>query len=349
MPEVAQARLSTQRLVGEPFATPVEAVGRLLAVQSQDYAGAKWALGLRTPTTEAELDRLFDAGAILRTHVLRPTWHFVLPADIGWLLELTAPRVKAQLASFDRRAGVDAEMLRGSRRALEAALADGQPRTRAELSKALGVAGQAAGHLLMHGELEGLLVSGPRQGLQHTHRLLDAPARRLSREEALAELTLRYFTGHGPAQVQDCAWWSGLTIADIRRGLDLVGTALVAEDIGGKRYWQAPDAPAARVPPHTVHLLPNYDEYVVAYRDRSAALDPARGVDLAPFPMGSILAHTVLLDGQVWGGWKRRQAGREVVVELGALDVMGPEDSAALQGAAERLGRFLQRPVRLST
>ncbi|MBO0686334.1 MAG: AlkZ family DNA glycosylase, partial [Candidatus Dormibacteraeota bacterium] len=209
---------------------------------SQDYAGAKWALAQRTPgATESDLDRLFDEGAILRTHLMRPTWHFVLPQDVRWLLELTAARVKAVMAANDRVQQVDGQVLARTYKVLEGALGDAQHLTRAGLSAALEAAGIAAGgarlgHLLMHAELDGIVVSGPRQGRQFTYALLDerAPkARRLDRDEALAELTRRYFTSHGPAQVTDFAWWSGLTVKDGRRGLEMVGSCLVREVIEG--------------------------------------------------------------------------------------------------------------------
>lgn len=241
MTDIATRRLHTQRLAGEPFASAVDAVAWLGAVQSQDYAGAKWALGQRTRgVTDADLDRLCDEGAILRTHVMRPTWHFVLPCDIRWLLGLTAPRVKARLAPYDRRLEIDAPLLKRSHAVIESALEGGSSLTRAELGAALeraGIpaAGQRLGHLVSYAELDAIVVSGPRRGRQVTYALLEerAPsARRLDRDEALAELTRRYFTGHGPAQVQDFAWWSGLTVADVRRGLELAGPVLAHEVIG---------------------------------------------------------------------------------------------------------------------
>ena len=352
--DIAARRLDTQRLTGEPFASALDAVARLGAVQSQDYAGAKWALGQRTSdATDADLDRLFDEGAILRTHVMRPTWHFVLPEDIRWLLDLTAPRVKATFASYARRLEVDAAVLKGSHAVIEAALRGGSHLTRRELGVVLERAGIPTdglrlGHLVSSAELDGIVTSGPRHGKQMTYALLEerAPsARRLDRDEALAELTRRYFTGHGPAQVQDFAWWSGLTVADVKRGLALVGTALAHEVIGGKSYWSSPDAPPAPERAPIVHLLPNYDEFLVAYRDRTASLDPARGFDTAPFPYGSILAHVVVLNGQVWGGWKRRLQDRQAFVEVGPLDVLDTAEGAALQKEVERLARFLGVPV----
>ncbi|HXM54663.1 MAG TPA: winged helix DNA-binding domain-containing protein [Candidatus Dormibacteraeota bacterium] len=360
MNEIAVRRLRTQRLAGEPFATVEEVVGWLGAVQSQDYAGAKWALGMRARGVgDADLDRLFDAGAILRTHVMRPTWHFVLPEDVRWLLELTAPRVKALLAHSDPRLEIDAALLRRSYAVVETALRDGTCLTRAELAAELeragiGAVGQRLAHLVMHAELDGVVVSGPRRGRQHTYALLAerAPhARRLAREEALAELTLRYFTGHGPAQPRDFAWWSGLTVGDAKRGLDLVGPALTREVLGGKPHWSSP-SPAANPPVAAaggpaVHLLPNYDELLVAYRDRSAALPPSGTFDVAPFPYGSILAHVVVVDGRVWGGWKWRPQRKGVVVELGRLEVLDAPASAGLERAAADLARFLDTTVNI--
>lgn len=356
MREVATRRLHTQRLAGEPFADGVDAVAWLGAVQAQDYLAAKWALGLRTRhLTDPDVDRLYDEGAVLRTHVLRPTWHFVVPEDIRWLLELTGPRVKASMAYYDRQLEIDKSLISRSHRALESALR-GSYLTRRELAAVLEEAGihadgQRLGRLVLHAELDALITSGPRRGRQFTYALLEerAPAaRQLHPEEALAGLTLRYFTGHGPAQVHDFAWWSGLTMADVRRGLALAGTSLVHEVIGGRSFWSSPDARhgAGRSP--LVHLLPNYDEFLVAYRDRSASLDPARRPETAPFPYGSLLANVVVVDGQVRGGWKRRLEGGQLVVELGPLDDLDAAEAAALRGAADSLGRFLQVPVAIA-
>jgi len=355
--DVAARRLHTQRLTGEPFASAVDAVGWLGAVQSQDYSGAKWALGQRTRgVIEADLDGLVDQGAILRTHVMRPTWHFVLPDDIRWLLELTAPRVKAAMAYYGRQLELDVAVLRRSQAVMRTALRDGSHLTRGELGTALERSGipassQRLGHLVMHAELDAVVVSGPRRGKQFTYALLDerAPnARRLDRDQALAELTRRYFTGHGPAQAEDFAWWSGLTMADAKRGLEAVGPALAHEVIGGKSYWSSPETrPAADAGP-MVHLLPNYDEFLVAYRDRTASLDPARQPDAAPFPHGNVLAHVVVLNGQVWGGWKRRLQGRQVVVELGPLAVLDATQTTALERAAGDFARFLGVPVTIA-
>lgn len=329
-------------------------MARLGAVQAQDYAGAKWALGQRTTgATDADLDRLFDEGAILRTHVMRPTWHFVAPADIRWLLALTAPRVRARLAYHDRGLGIDAGTLRRAHRVLRSALARQPSLTRREIAAAfqaasLPASGQALGNALMHAELDGMLVSGPRRGRQLTWALLEErvpPARSLDRDLALAELTRRYFTGRGPAQASDFAWWSGLTAADAKRGLELAGTDLRREEIDGKQYWSAPDQPAAAEGRPTVRLLPSLDELLVAYRDRTAAQDPARGTEVAP--SGGIAANVVVVNGRVRGAWKRRVQGGRVLVELGPPGSVRVSERAALRRAAADLGRFLGLPATL--
>jgi hypothetical protein len=354
--DIATRRLHTQRLTGAPFASPVDVVTWLTAVQSQDYTGAKWALGLRTRNaTDGDIDRLYDAGAILRTHVMRPTWHFVLPADVRWLLQLTGPRVKAKLAPYDRRLEVDSKLITRSQAVIEAALRGGASLTKPELAAVLegagiNTTGLRMGHILMHAELDAVVVSGPRHGKQFTYALLDErvpAARRPDRDEAVAELTLRYFTGHGPAQLQDFAWWSGLTMADGRRGIEAAGPALEREVIGDRSFWSSPVAPAVRRRGRAaiVHLLPNYDEYLIAYRDRSDSLDPARQFDTAPFPHGSILAHAVVLNGQVWGGWKRQLSARPLVVKLGPIDPLDDSESRALLRAADDLARFAGVPV----
>jgi hypothetical protein len=341
-------------LTGERFASAPEAVRWLVAVQSQDYAGAKWAVGQRTrEVRDADLDRLFDNGAILRTHVMRPTWHFVLPEDVRWLLDLTAPRVKAILAHYDRRLGVDAPLLARSHAVVERALGDGAHLTRSELAACLERAGveargQRLGHLVSHAELDALITSGARRGPRFTYALLAERAphsRRLDREEALAELTLRYFTGHGPAQAQDFAWWSGLTLAEVRRGLALVGSALARESIGGNEYWSSRDVAPLSIGAPVLHLLPNFDEFLVAYRDRSAALDPARQPETATASFGSILANVVLVNGQVRTGWKRRVEGGRLVVELGTLDGWDGTERGLLERAASDLARFLGVPT----
>jgi len=320
-------------------------------VQSQDYASAKWALAQRLgEATDADLDRDFNAGRILRTHVLRPTWHFVAPEDIRWLLALTGPRVNRLMANYNRLQELDEAVFARSNAALARALKGGAHLTRKELAGVLQDAGIATpqlrlSFLVMRAELDAVICSGPRRGNQFTYALLEerAPAARtLTREQGLAELVRRYFTSHGPAQPRDFAWWSGLTIADARAGLEMVGGALVSQVIAGQTHWLAADAkPARGAAAPVVHLLPNYDEYTVGYRDHDAILDRAR------VPISSVLAHVVTVDGQVRGRWRRSAAKGEAVVEVDLPESLSPAEEDALERAVARFGRFLGMPLRL--
>jgi hypothetical protein len=366
--DIAARRLQAQRLTGEPFESPLDAIRSLTAVQSQDYSGAKWALGQRSrKTTDAAIDRLFNEGAILRTHVLRPTWHFVLPEDIGWLLALTGPRVRAGLVARNRNLEIDDKVAARAEAVFSAALAGGRHLTRPELGqllsrKRISPEGQRLPHFLLRAELDALIASGPRRGKQFTYALLEerAPkARALDRDEAVAELTLRYFRSHGPAQVQDFVWWSGLKIADARAGIATAGKGLEHRAIDGKDYWFDFDALAPKRGAAVAHLLPNYDEYTVAYRDRAEILHADLAFDAAVFArggvsggasisFGSILSNVVTVAGKVRGSWRRSFARDGVRVEARMLDRLKPAESRAVETAGRRLSEFLERPVELS-
>src|SRR6266571_7526030 len=244
---IAHRRLHNQHITWRMLETPQALVEWLGAVQAQDFAAAKWALGLRLQgVTDEDIEQAFTDGAILRTHVMRPTWHFVSPADIRWLLALTAPRVHAANANWYRKLELDDAIVRRCNETLAKALQGGKQLTRDELASALRQAGivtqgeQRVTYIVMRAELDGVICSGARRGKQFTYALLAerAPhARMLARDEALAELTMRYFMSHGPAVIQDFVWWSGLTVAEARAGLAMVTSHLLHETINGQTYW----------------------------------------------------------------------------------------------------------------
>ena len=325
----------------------------LVAVQAQDYAGAKWALGLRMRrATDEAVERAFTAGALLRTHVLRPTWHFVAPADIRWLLALTAPRVHAANAHMYRKMELDDAVFRRSHAALTRALQGGHQLTREEL----GVVHQNVGiatdqefrlaYLMMRAELEGIVCSGARRGKQFTYALLDErvpPTRALEREEALAALAGRYFRSRGPATVRDFAKWSGLTVGDATCGLEAVKAELRREVFGERAYWSgAGKAPTQGRPP-IAHLLSIYDEYISSYKDRSGIVDGRYAAKLRA--MGNALNHVVLVDGQIVGSWRRAIGEHAVVVETSIFRPLKKPEKRAVVLAAERYGKFLGLPV----
>ena len=351
-PDVAGLRLRAQRLVGEPMNSPVDVVRSMGAVQAQDYPGATWALGIRSRSaTRADIDDLFDQGAILRTHVLRPTWHFVLPEDIRWIQELTGPRIFSGLKARHRDLELDAKTVVRAEHVLAKALEGGHHLNRSEVGRALtrariSPAGARLSHFCLCAELHGVIVSGPRRDGQMTWAMLEervTASRRLDREAAIVELAGRYFRSHGPAQVMDFAWWSGLNARDTRIGIAQAN--LERWTVDGVEYWfdSANGAPPSRKP--KAHLLPNFDEYLVAFRDRTAAIDSSRRFDASRLAMGSVLANVVLLNGKVRGGWAKTQKRRSLVVELRLFEPPSPAERTAFEAAVADFSRFLGRPV----
>jgi hypothetical protein len=353
--DVVRRRLQNQRLIGKPFKTPGQVVALHLAMQSQDFGGAKWAVGQRVSgATDASVDEAFQRGEILRTHVLRPTWHFVTPADIRWLLELTAPRIKAASAPYFLKHGLDAPSLRRSRRVLEKQLG-GRQLTRDELAVPLAEAGlptkgEALSYQMIAAELDGVLCSGPRRGKQHTYALLEERTPKgvpRSRDEALAELGQRYLQGHGPALVQDLAWWSGLTVADAKRAIAACRERLHSAEVAGKTYWFVPFARSAPLSEPVVHLLPNYDEQLIAYRYRDNALDAAIASRVGR-GAGVFDGHFVTIDGQLVGSWRREIGKTCVDVRVTLLRKPSRSERRELAAAAARYAAFLELKLELS-
>lgn len=348
--DTAWRRLMSQRLVGSKLKRPKQVVEWLGAVQAQDYPGAKWALGQRLQEpTDADIERAFAKGDILRTHLLRPTWHFVSPGDIRWLLMLTAPRVHVANAYMYRKLGIDAVLVRRSHAALTKALAKGNQLTRDELRVVLERAGVPTkgelrmGYIMMYAELEGLVCSGARRGKQFTYAMLDDRAPRapvLERDEALAELSRRYFLSRGPATVHDFAKWSGLTTTDCRKGLDAVKNALEHQSLDGKDYWFAPfKASGPKEPQVTAHLLSIYDEYVSGYKDRSAIVSQRHGARLVA--MGNDLNGILVVDGQIVGVWKRTFDKNVVRVRLESFERLTRDATSGVDAAVEQYGQFV--------
>ncbi len=359
--DIAYARLYNQRLAAAArgaAATPAELVAHLGAAQAQDFAGAKWSLGQRLwPTSDAAIEAAFNRGDILRTHVLRPTWHFVAPADARWLLALTSPRVHRLNRPMYRQLGLDEATLARCGAVIEQALRGGEPLTRDELKVALEAAGitalggpdrpgQRLAYAVMWAELEGLIISGPRRGKQFTYMLLDerAPhARTMERDEALAELARRYFTSHGPATADDFARWSSLTLTETRAGLDAVAAEFEQQVVDGQTYWFAGDPMPPRDPSPTAHLTSIFDEYTIGYKEWQAIGGEEYGDILRG--MGNALQNVILVDGRLVGTWRRDLAAEVVRVELNVLAALTDEQRRAMADAAERYGVFLGRRV----
>lgn len=363
---VSLARLERQGLTGAPLydaqpnadpatraTTLATAVVRTLgAVQSQDFAGAVWAIGMRARGHMApDIAQAFNAGAIPRTHVLRPTWHFVASNDLRWMQRLTAPRVLAKMASANRSLGLTPAVLRKSATTIEKALAGHRYLTRTQLKAVLDRAKihtegtQRLAHLVMHAELDGLICSGPRMGKQFTYALLDervSSSRDLSGDDALTELTRRYFAAHAPATVQDYAWWSGLSITECRRGIRLMGAEILTLAVDDITYFVPSDFDWPQT--HTaarpaVHLLPNYDEFFIGYRDRGVIADRLGDLRLVT-GANALLTHVIVIGGQLVGGWKRTLGASGPAAVPTVLVPITRAERTALDTEIERFARF---------
>lgn len=354
--DLVQQRLQNQQLSQPTFMEPAAVVRWLGAVQAQDYGGAKWAIGQRMATSsDALVEQAFTDGDLLRTHVLRPTWHFVTPEDIRWLLTVTAPRVHALNAYYYRQVGLDDDCFARSKVVLIKSLQGGHQLTRAELKTALAQAGLATemtlrvNYILMWAELEGIICSGARRGKQFTYALLEerAPqAKRLTYDEALAELTRRYFTSHGPATVKDLVWWSSLTMAEAKTGIKLVKAELGSEIIGDQIFWFAPTTAAPKPIEPRAYLLPNYDEFI-SYADRSAMI-AAEHAALLERGANTAFSHLLVYDGQLIGTWQRTMTKSKVSLTYRPFGPLAPSTQQAVAAAAQQYGAFLGLPVVLS-
>jgi Winged helix DNA-binding domain len=354
---MAHRRMLNQRLWGTPLGTPEEVVRRFAALQAQDFLVAKWSVAQRAGgATNGTMDHAFDDGAIIRTHLLRPTWHFVLPEDIRWMLDVTAPRVNALNAYPYRRLELDVRLFAKTNALIAKALRDGKHLTRNELGAVLARAGidasgQRLAYILMRAELDGVICSGARRGKQHTYASLAKRAPRgttLDRDGGLAELTRRYFTSRGPATLKDYARWSSLTVAEARTGLDAVRSELENEDVDGRTYWFASpgESPNGPEPSRAIDLIQGLDEYVMSYSESRDVLLGRFATDAAA-RVAIVFNHVVLLDGQVIGQWRPVSGKDSVVIETSMNRPLRRAEAQGLQAASLRYGRFIGMPVTL--
>lgn len=345
-------RLRNQKLLESNLKKPEEVVHWMGAMQAQEYAMAKWAIALRLHgIKETAVEKAFNEGKILRTHLLRPTWHFVSPADIRWLLMLTAPRVHQANAYMGRQLELDKKFVTRTNNILEKAL-QGKSLTRVAIEKILkqnkiklegpnpDSKGIRMAYIMMYAELEQLICSGPREGKQFTYALMDerVPAvKKISREEALAKLANRYFTSRGPVTVQDFAYWSGLTVKDAVAGATSLDTKFIREDFKGKEYIFLPPA-KNKISIDTTFLMPDYDEYGMSYKDRSAL----RGQKLDG-PRASIVFNRMLvIDGKIEGTWKRTLNKKSADVEIAPFAPLSKQQEKVVNKAIREFQSFIQ-------
>lgn len=349
--EIVRHRLASQQLSQPAFQKPEEVVAHLGAMQAQDFANAKWAIGARLPgAVEADIDDAIARRTIVRTWPMRGTLHFVAAADVRWMLALLTPRIIAGTAARQQRLELDDTVFAATRKRLAKWLKGGGM-TREALHAALDQDGISTAnyrgyHILWRHAQEGLICFGPHEGKEPTFVLLDEwipAAKALERDRALGELARRYFTGHGPATVDDFVWWSGLKVSDAKAGIEAASAHLTKVDSS----WMSKTASAPGAACE-VQFLPGFDEYLLGYRNRDAMLDPRHAEKVVPGGNGIFLP-MLLLDGQIAGTWKRAVKKKGVAVTALPFAAMGKARLKEAEQALAAYGRFLGLPVTLST
>lgn len=351
---IVALRLRNQQLTGQSAQSPVDVVARLGAMQAQDYAGVLWSVALRmaagsADATEAGVEAALADGRIVRSWPMRRTYHLVVAEDLRWMLALLAPRVLDAAARSRAFLEIEDGELDRARAVVMATLADGEPRARAALLVALEEAGiktngQRGIHMLVNMAQSAQICMGPRVGKEYTFVALDAwvpvsPA--LDRDEALGKLAQRYFCGHGPATIADLVRWAYMTTADARVGVAVAGKSLVALKAGATKFFMDAEAADAGAPTEAPTLLmPGFDEILLGYSDRSAALDPAQEALWCPGGNG-MFKPFLMANGRVVGLWSRKLKKKSVDITVEPFAPLEADVQRAVAEQAERYGRFL--------
>ena len=343
--ELIRRRQLNQQLASARSIAAAELLGWMGALQAQDYLGALWAIGLRIPgLSSRNVEQALADGSMVRTWLMRGTLHLVAASDLPWMLGLLSGRIIAGNARRYLELGLDEQTMAQSNALLKKALQGRQNRSRTDLLGVLrghGIStdGQRAAYLLQRAALEGLIAQGISQRNVPLYFALDflPKAKPIPPEEALAELTRRYFQSRGPATLQDFMWWSGLSKAEVGLGLEANQSKLNYHATSGKTYWFMEDAGVK--PPSATHLLPAFDEYLVAYKDRSAMLDPAHTQQINAG--GGMLSPVVISNGRVIATWKRTLKKDTVTVELHRLAPFSKSQDRAISVAVERYSSFI--------
>lgn len=353
--DIANTRLANQQLAKPNFKTPNELINWMGAMQAQDFTMAKWAIGIRLPNLkETLIEEAVNKGEILRTHVLRPTWHFVSAEDITWMLELSAPHIKSGMRGRHKQMGLSEAILKKSKRIIEKLLSDGEHLTRdeimSEFKKArIDVSENRSSHFLMMAEFDGLICSGKMKNGNQTYALLESripKTKSLKREEALAKLAQKYFTSHGPATLQDFVWWSGLPVPDARKAIEMIKPDFVSGKIGEKEYLFDGSNNFPKKINESVHLLPAYDEFLISYKDRDASLSLVD--NKKTISNNGIFRPVILINGQVKGIWKRAKKNDKVVVEINFFQPQKKVIQQKAGKAAMKLGSFLNKEIEIN-
>ena len=352
--DVAKLRLINHQIAFSATKEPVEVVASLGAMQAQNYQAALWAIGLRAKEiTLPEVESAITNRAIVRTWLLRGTLHFVAASDVHWMLKRLGPQIIAKSAGRHRQLKLDETTFMRAEELFVEALQNGQL-TRDEMFKVLekgGISpgGQRGYHILWRAALKGLICFGLQKGKEQTFALLNQyvpKGKSLQQDEALCELARRYFSSRGPALLEDFSWWSGLKLSDAKIALETASSRLKSETTEGKRYWMPQSTPENGIELASAFLLPAFDEYILGYSDRTAALEQPNFKKA--ISSNGIFYPTIIINGKVVGTWKRTFKKSNIVIILSLFKALTPTQRSSIALAAKHYGKFMEMSVSIT-
>ena len=350
--ELIAIRLHNLHITGGSFSSASTIVSKLGAIQAQDYTGAKWSIGLRlNGSTERDIDKAIADRSIIRTWPMRGTLHFIAAEDARWMLKLLTPRIIAGMAGRNRQLELDDSIFSKSRDLLISEMEGGKQLTRGETyalfeKNGIDPAGQRGIHILNYLAQNQIICHGIHNEKQPTYALFDewiSPSKVIDADEALAEIAYRYFSGHGPATLNDFIWWTGLKISDAKKGLQLVESKLTSIESAHITYWMTPELPDS-LPANSVHLLPGFDEYMLGYTNRTLMVPSAHIAKIVPGNNGMFMP-TMVVKGEVKGLWRRTLKKDKVHIELLPFDKLAKGTLDKLSVSAKRYARYLVKEL----
>jgi len=353
--DIANTRLISQQIAGTKFKSAKEIVSWMGAMQSQDLNMAKWAIGIRlNKVTEKSIDTAINSGEIMRTHLLRPTWHFVSADDIYWMLELTAPRIKSFMKSSNKLLELTDKILTKSNLIIEKALSGSKHLTRKELifeiNKAkIATDNNRSGHILLNAEMEGIICNGKMNEKQTTYALLNERIKKpkaLHKEESLYKLANKYFESHCPAAFLDFVWWSGLSVTDAKHAMQLIKDNFISEKINSREYWFPNSFSIPKKYKESLYLLPAFDDFLISYKDRSAAIIQEH--QKKTFSNNGIFWPVIIANGHAVGIWKRELKKDKIIVQANFFEEKNKAAEYLIKKASEKLGYFLNHKIEIA-
>ena len=352
---IANIRLQSQQIASSKFKSAKDLVSYMGAMQAQDYAMAKWAVGLRLQnSTDKKIEKAVNKGEIIRTHLMRPTWHFVSADDIHWMIELTAPQMRTAAKSRHKQLGLTEKILSKSNNIIEKSLRDSNHLTREELMKIIAkekipTSVEFSIHLMFRAETDGIVCNGKIKNNKQTYALLAerVPKKKsITKDEALALLAKKYFNSHAPATLKDFVWWSGLSVKDAIHALEMIKKDFIPEKIADEIYWLNNSFNKDLILKSSVHLLPAFDEFLISYKDRTASLHPDHYKK--SISNNGIFWPMIVINGQVTGSWKRIITKEKVIIEPTLFKAHSKKTIAEIKKSAKKFGEFLEEEIEIN-